>query len=103
MTAAAMAVTTEHARPAARRARPSDRLTVMLFTTAAFLVVLGVLISQMRTIPARPKVVVVRREYRTTVVETVLGQRGGGTSVSQSSSSSGSVPTAPAAPTTRVS
>ena len=75
----------------------------MLFATAAFLVVLAVLISELHTVPTRPKVVVVRRVYRTTVVETVLGQRGGGTSVSQSTASSGSVPTTLAAPTTRVS
>jgi hypothetical protein len=89
---------------AVRRRSGPDRTTVALFTVSAFLVVLGVLISQMHTPPARPKIVVVRRVYRTTVVETVLGQRGGGTSVSQSSASSGSVPTAVvAAPTTRVS
>ena len=98
-----MAATTEHVRPAPGRERPSDRLTVMLFAVTAFLVVLGVLISQMHTPPTRPRVLVIRREYRTTVVETVLGQRAGGTSVSQSSSSSGSLPAASAAPTTRVS
>ncbi len=91
------------ARPQIRRHVAPDRLTVMLFAVAAFLVVLAVLISQMHTVAARPKVVVVRRVYRTTVVETVLGQRGGGTSVSQSTSNSGSVPTSLAAPTTRVS
>ena len=94
---------TEAARPAMRRHGAPDRLTVMLFASAAFLVVLAVLISQMHTVPTRPKVVVVRRVYRTTVVETVLGRRGGGTSVSQSTASSGSAPAPVAAPTTRVS
>jgi hypothetical protein len=101
--AAAAAAMTDAERPATRRHGAVDRLTVMLFATAAFLVVLAVLTSELDTVPMRPTVVVIRRVYRTTVVETVLGQRGGGTSVSRSTASSGSMPTTLAAPTTRVS
>lgn len=103
MTAAAMAVTTDSARPPVRRRSASDRLTVILFATAAFLAVLTLLVSQLHMAPARAGMVVVRRLYQTTVVETVLGRRAGGTSVSQSTSSSGSTPAAAPAPTTRVS
>lgn len=78
-------------------------MSVMLFSVAAFLVVLAVLISERHTVPTQRNVVVIRRVYRTTIIETVVGQRGGGTSVSRSTASSGSVPTPVAAPTTRVS
>lgn len=98
-----MAVVTEPARTARRSPRAPDRLTVILGATAAFLVVLALLVSQLHTVPTRPRVVVVRRVYQTTVVETVLGRRGGGTHVSQSTSSSGGVPASVPAPTTRVS
>ena len=102
-TTAAMAATTESPRPALSRHSAPDRLTVMLFATAAFLIVLVVLSSQLHTAPARPQVVLVGRVYRTNVVETVLGQRGGGTSVSRSASSPESAPAALPTPTTRVS
>jgi hypothetical protein len=98
-----VAATTEPIRPSMRQQRAPDRLTVMLFAIAAFLAVLAVLTAQLRTAPTRPRVIVVRRVYRTTVVETVLGQRSGGTSVSRSTSSSGSAPATSVAPTTRVS
>jgi len=73
-------------------------VTVILVSTAVFLGVLALLASQLRPTPtpAPRRVVVIRRIYRTTVVETIRGG-GSGTSVSQSVSSSGSgaVPLAP--------
>ncbi len=78
---------------------------MILFSLAAFLVVLALLAWQLRASPsaatARP-VLVVRRVYQTTVVETIRGS-GSGTSVSQSVSSSGSGSLPLAAPTTRTS
>jgi len=68
--------------------RHGDRLSVMLFSLAAFLSVLALLAWQLgqgaRSAPARP-VVLVRKVYETTVVEQVKGARPGpsGTSVSQ--------------------
>lgn len=103
MTAAAMAATTDSLRPPVRRRQGPDRLTVILFATAAFLAVLALLISQLHPAAAKPRVVVVRRLYQTTVVETILGQRAAATSVSRSTSSTGGEATAPLAPTTRVS
>jgi hypothetical protein len=80
-----------------------DRIAVMLFSLAAFLVVLALLASQLRG-PVRHSTVraqvVSRRIYRTTVIETVPG-RGSGISVAQSTSSSGSGYVPSAAPTTR--
>lgn len=98
MTAAA---TTERA---GRRPRGIDRVSVMLFSLAAFLAVLAVLVSQLHVQATRPhpRMMVVRRVYLTTTVETVIGARGGGTSVSQSSSST-PLSGAPAVPTTRTS
>ena len=109
----AMAATDQMALEAAAERRPTerrrgapgpDRLTVVIFSIAALLAVLAVLAAQLRAsashAPARP-VIVLRRLYRTTVIETVGGRSGaGGTSVSQSVSSSGSA-SASAAPTTR--
>jgi hypothetical protein len=94
------------ARPRPARVRPAagpDRLSVALFTTAAFLAVLALLAWQLRASPAvhtRP-VSVVRRVYETTVVETVIGpsSKGGGSSVTQSVSSSGSYSSGSAART----
>jgi hypothetical protein len=75
---------------------------VALASLAAFLVVLALLASQLRagTIHAahRP-VVILRRVYQTTVVETIR-DGGSGTTVSQSASTSGSA-SIPAAPVTR--
>ncbi len=78
-------------------------MTVVLLTLAAFLVVLALLARQANVAasPHRPKLAVVRRVYQTTVVETVIGGRGG-SSVSQSSSSTASSYGA-ALPTTRTS
>lgn len=86
-------------RGSGKRGRPAsgpDRLTVGLLTLAGFLVVLSLMASQLR--PASRTgtvrhVLVTRRIYQTTVVETVRapsGTTGGGSSVTQSVSSSGS-------------
>jgi hypothetical protein len=91
-------------RPArGQRARPrggSDRWTVMLLTIAAVLTVFALLVWQLpATRPsASSPVRVLRKIYRTTVVETVRGGGGpSGTSVSQSVQSSGaSLASAPA-------
>ncbi len=99
-------VVTSRARPVRGRSAASsgpDRGSVLLFSLAAFLVVLALLGSQLRASAApapRHRVVVIRRIYRTTIIETVAGS-GSGTSVSQSVSSSGSSQASPAAPTTR--
>jgi hypothetical protein len=108
-----MAAATERAaeiargRSGGRRASGPDRLTVLLLTIAAFLLVLALLASQIRAadkpVAARP-VVVLRKVYETRYVESVpsTDAAGGGTSVTQSVSSSSSSPAAgSAAPTTR--
>lgn len=86
-----------------RAAGGPDRASVILFSLAAFLAILAFLGWQLRTSPAkvaaRP-VLVVRRIYETTVVETIRGS-GAGTSVSQSVSSAGPGSLLAAAPTTR--
>jgi hypothetical protein len=79
----------------------------VLFSLAAFLIVLALLAIQMRAgasqSAARP-VIVLRKIYRTTVVETIAGGSGPtGASVTQSVSSSSTGSTAYAAPTTRTS
>ncbi len=80
-----------------------DRLSVGLFSLAAFLLVLALLGTQLGGAavgrPAR-RAVLVRRIYRTTVVETVppsaRGGASGGTSVTQSASSTSEpLPAAP--------
>ena len=90
----------------ARRVRSGpDRLTVMLFSVAAVLAVLAVLTHQLPASGQRGSrpVRILRKIYRTTVIETVAGTgQATGTSVSQSVSSSGSAASA-AAPTTRTS
>jgi hypothetical protein len=82
----------------------TDRVTVALATLAAFLVALAVLAHQLRaaTVPSAPhRVIVMRRIYRTTIVDDgVAGARGGASTVSVSTSGGGA---APAAPTTRTS
>jgi hypothetical protein len=89
-----------------RRARGgSDRLSVLLFSVAAFLVVFALLVSQL---PAAGSAVsrpapVLRKIIRTTIIETIKGGTGpNGTLVSQSVSGSSSGPSV-AAPTTRTS
>jgi hypothetical protein len=101
-------------RPAAlpRRARSRggpDRLTVMLLVLAGFLVVLAILATRLRTAPAQasvpaPRVVVLRRIYRTTVVDDGLAT-GRGATATVSVSVSGATPptTSGPAPTTRTS
>ena len=90
--------TTGRRRP--RAAAGPDRLTVAMFTVAAFLGVLALLAWQFRMTSGAPtkRVVLVRRVYQTRVITTVPGS--GGSSVSQSVSSSGS---AGALPTTKTS
>jgi hypothetical protein len=84
------------------RRRGADRLTVLLVSVAGFLVVLALLATELRTAAASSthRVVLVRRIYQTTIIETVPGGSGG-PAVTQSVSSTGS--SAPAAPTTRTS
>ena len=94
------------AHPAPERARPqsgSDRWTVMLLTIAAVLTVFALLVWQLPvTRPsAASRVRVLRKIYRTSVIETVRGDGPSGTSVSQSVQSSGA--SLATAPTTRTS
>ncbi len=95
--------------PARRGHGGPDRLTVALFSMAAFLVVLALLGAGLNLgsgHAAARKSVLVRRIYKTTVVEKVLpaGAGGaGGTSVSQSVSGASSAPPLPATPVTRTS
>ncbi len=102
MAAATRSITLTRA-PRARPARSgADRFSVILFSIAAFLLVLALLAWQLKAPSARPvarPVVVMKRIYTTTVVETVPGR--GRTSMSQSVSSSGSAYAAASAPTTR--
>jgi hypothetical protein len=82
-------------------------VTVVLFSLATFLVVLALLATQLAgatSYQAAHPVLLVRKIYRTTVIETVTGATGhGGTSVSQSVSSSGASGAAVSTPTTRTS
>lgn len=80
-----------------------DRVTLLLLTLVAFLVVLALLASHLRATAAPAAahpVVVLRKIYRTRVIAS-----GGpaGSSVTQSVSSSGSTAPAAATPTTRTS
>ena len=107
-----MAAATTEPRAVRGRSRRSrsgpDRLTVALFATAGFLVLLALLAWQMSPSAAgggqRP-VIVIRRVYETRIVETIRRSAPGtgGTSVSQSVSSSGSPPASNGVPTTRTS
>ncbi len=101
------ATTSPHRAGRRRGSSGPDRLTVVLFSLAAFLAVLALLAGQLRAASAssgaRPALVL-RKVYRTTVIETITdGSGAGGTSVTQSVSSSGSGATTLAAPTTRTS
>ncbi len=94
----------------ARRASAGpDRVAVALCSLAAFLVVLALLGTQLRHTSSThaPRALVIRRVYRTTVVERVLpagaGGAANGKSVSQSVSGSGAEPPLPALPVTRTS
>lgn len=80
-----------------------DRLTVVMFTIAAFLAVLALLAWQVRVTSSgrtHPSIVL-RRVYETRVVETLLGSSRGGSSVTRSVSASGSLSALGAAPATR--
>jgi hypothetical protein len=78
-----------------------DRVTVVLVTLASFLAVLALLAWQTRTSATAPlSPAKMARVYQTTIVETVVGpSQRGGSSVTQSLSSSASSP----APATRAS
>lgn len=95
-------LTTSRRRRVRRRRASSgpDWVTVALLSVSAFLVVLTLLSRQLPAIGASGtrSVQVLRKIYRTTVVETIAGGSGrSGTSVSQSvSNSAASTPTAPA-------
>jgi hypothetical protein len=76
---------------------------VILFSLAAVLVMLTLLTKQLTADASAPvphRQIIVRKIYRTTIVETVPGP-GAGTSVSQSVSSSGESYSAAPMPTTR--
>lgn len=99
-----LSITARPDRPRRRATeRGPDRLSVALFGLAAFLVVLTLLATGLRGGP-RPRtarIVLLRRIYRTTVIETRIGPgRGSAPSVSQSVSSSGASASVPA-PVTR--
>lgn len=84
-------VATTTKRPGHRAASGPDRVTVVLFTLAGFLAVLSLLAWQLGAgASARPRpIVAIRRVYETRIVETIGGGTGG-SSVTQSTSSSGS-------------
>lgn len=116
MATAAATTSARDAAPAAggrgrRRSAPGpDRLTVAFVTLAAFLALLAILAGQLRSTTALHSAraaIVLRRVYQTTVMETIAAPSasgaGGGTSVTQSVSSSGSAYTPATAPTTRTS
>jgi hypothetical protein len=81
-----------------------DRVSVALFSLAAFLAILALLASQLSggVGHVRPAPAILRKVYRTTVVERVLpagtGGRGGASvTQSESGSVSGALPAAPIA------
>jgi hypothetical protein len=101
-------VATALPRPARQRARRGpDRLTVALLTLTAFLLVLAVLAGRLRAAPAAAPtrhVVVLRRIYRTTIIDDSRSAGAGESSSSVSVSTSGGGGGAtPAAPATRTS
>ncbi len=94
----------------ASRGRMRSLLAVALVSLSAFLVALALLGTQLSAAGSKhapPRALLVRRIYRTTVIERVLpaGARApaGGTSVTQSVSGSGAEPALPATPVTRAS
>jgi hypothetical protein len=83
-----------------------DRVTIMLLTLAAFLAVFAILAARLQVTPApapapSPRVVVLRRVYRTTIVDDGRPY-GRGRAATVSVSTSGTAPTTPP-PTTRTS
>ena len=91
--------------PRRATAAGADGVTVTLLTLAAFLAIFALLAWQVRSAPAqsRHRVIVLRRVYETRVVETVIGAARGGSTVTQSTSSSAPASSVSAAPTTRAS
>jgi hypothetical protein len=92
----------------ARRAGSGpDRVSVLLFSLAAFLLVLALLGTQLAPTlsgGARRPALLVRRVYRTTVIERVIaGGAGGGASVSRSVSGANPEPALPPLPVSRAS
>ncbi len=78
-------------------------VTTAVVAVAAFLAVLAVLALQLRSNPAsvglatqKPRVVILRRVYQTTVHERIVGGAGAGGTTVQSSSASVVAPSAPA-------
>jgi hypothetical protein len=94
---------------AERNTANPDRVTVLLLSCTAFLLVLALLGSQLggsAGAPARRGSIVVRRIYRTTVLERVLPAGAGprdGASVTQSSSAAPVTEAGPVVPVTRAS
>lgn len=87
----------------ARRPPLPDRVSLILFALAGFMAVLAVLCVQLYAVHGHgaKRVLLVRKLYRTTVVETVIGSSTARPSVSQSVSSSPAPVTSSVAPTTR--
>jgi hypothetical protein len=101
---AAMATAAETTSRRASPARGPDGVTVTLLTVAGFLVILALLAWQMRSAPTHParRVIVMRRIYETRVVETIVGgSRRGGSSITQSVSSSAPTSSLSTSPVTR--
>ena len=71
--------------------RRSDRVSVALFSLTAFLLVLALLGSQLHQVSRPPAhaAVLVRKIYRTTVMERVIGASAGPASQTSVSSSAG--------------
>lgn len=84
---------------AARRSRGGpDPLSIALFSLALFMVLLALLAHQLAAAPGKTAhYTLVRKIYRTRVIETIIGP--GPSSVSQSVASSGSLSAAPAVST----
>lgn len=79
-----------------RRSGAVDRVSVLLFSLAAVLMVVAVLAHQLPVAASRPtRILVLRRIYRTTVVETRAGPVTAGPQVTQSVSSSAASVAAP--------
>lgn len=87
------------AKGAPRRGSGAGAATTAIVAVAAFLAVLVVLALQLRSNPGavgltkqRPRVVIVRRIYQTTIHERIIGAGGGGGTTIQSSQASVSGP-----------
>lgn len=98
------------AKPARRAKVGPDRVAIGLFSLSAFLVVLALLGTQLvhaHANPSRATPVLIRRIYRTTVVERIVpasSRSRSGSSVTQSVSGSSAIPSStPTAPVTRTS